>query len=70
MSTLTAGSATRREHKSRRASVYLSASSRMTILCRPAGSVTFFCANILILFRTVSMPLGKGAVEGADEGCG
>jgi hypothetical protein len=29
----------------------------MTILCRPGGSVTFFCANILILLRTTSMPL-------------
>ena len=36
---------------------YLSASSSMTILCRPGGSVTFFCANILILFRTTSRPL-------------
>jgi hypothetical protein len=36
---------------------HLSASSRMTILWRPGGSVTFFCANILILFRTTSMPL-------------
>ncbi len=29
----------------------------MTILWRPGGSVTFFCANILILLRTTSMPL-------------
>lgn len=36
---------------------YLSASSRITILCRPGGSVTFFCAKDLILFRTTSMPL-------------
>ena len=37
--------------------MYLSASSRMIILCRPGGKVTFFWANILILFRTTSMPL-------------
>lgn len=36
---------------------HLSASSRMMILWRPGGSVTFFCANILILLRTTSMPL-------------
>ena len=36
---------------------YLSASSRMIILCRPGGSVTFFCAKALILFRTTSIPL-------------
>ena len=30
----------------------LSASSRMITLWRPAGSVTFFCANILIFSRT------------------
>lgn len=36
---------------------HLSASSRMTILWRPGGSVTFFWANILILLRTTSMPL-------------
>jgi hypothetical protein len=35
----------------------LSASSSMIILCRPAGSVTFFCANVLIVLRTVSIPL-------------
>lgn len=35
----------------------LSASSRITILCRPGGRVTFFCANALILPRTTSMPL-------------
>mmetsp|Transcript_25085 Transcript_25085/g.53786 ORF Transcript_25085/g.53786 Transcript_25085/m.53786 type:complete len:218 (+) Transcript_25085:1014-1667(+) len=34
----------------------LSASSRITILCRPGGSVTFFCANILMRFRTTSIP--------------
>lgn len=36
---------------------YLSASSRMIILCLPGGRVTFFWANILILFLTTSMPL-------------
>jgi hypothetical protein len=36
---------------------YESASSRMMILCRPAGRVTFLCANVLILFRTTSIPL-------------
>lgn len=36
---------------------YLSASSRITILCLPGGKVTFFCAKALILFRTTSMPL-------------
>ena len=36
---------------------YLSASSRMIILCRPLGRVTFCWANILILLRTTSMPL-------------
>ena len=35
----------------------LSASSSITILCRPGGRVTLVCANILILFRTTSMPL-------------
>lgn len=35
----------------------LSASSRMTILCRPGGRVTFFWAKAFILFRTTSMPL-------------
>lgn len=39
------------------AAAHLSASSRITILCRPGGSVTLVCANILILFRTTSMPL-------------
>ena len=38
----------------------LSASSRMMILWRPGGRVTFFCANILILLRTTSMPLQTG----------
>ena len=38
---------------------YLSASSKITILCRPGCRVTFFCANILILFRTTSSPLQK-----------
>ena len=37
---------------------YLSASSKMTILCRPGGKVTFFCANCLIFVRTTSIPLG------------
>ena len=36
---------------------YLSASSRMMILCRPLGSVTFFWANSLIFSRTTVMPL-------------
>ena len=40
-------------------SEHLSASSRMTTLCRPGGRVTFFWANILILFRTTSMPLRR-----------
>lgn len=31
---------------------HLSASSRITIFWRPGGSVTFCCANILILLRT------------------
>ena len=38
-------------------SPHLSASSKMMILWRPGGRVTFFCANILILLRTTSMPL-------------
>ena len=37
--------------------LYLSASSSIIIFCRPLGRVTFFCANILILFRTTSIPL-------------
>jgi len=41
-------------------SVMLSASSRMTILCRPGGSVTFCWANSLILLRTTSIPLSNG----------
>lgn len=40
-------------------SSYLSASSRTTTLCFPGGSVTFFWANILILFLTTSIPLYK-----------
>lgn len=40
-------------------STHLSASSKITILCRPGGSVTFFWANILILFLTTSIPLHK-----------
>ena len=39
----------------------LSASSRRTILCRPGGRVTFFCANILIRFLTTSMPRSSDA---------
>lgn len=35
---------------------YLSASSRIIILCLPGGSVTFCWANIFILFLTVSIP--------------
>ena len=38
---------------------HLSASSKMMILCLPLGNVTFFCANILILFLTTSIPLYK-----------
>jgi hypothetical protein len=38
---------------------HLSASSRITILCRPGGRVTFFWANIFILLRTTSIPLRK-----------
>lgn len=38
----------------------LSASSRMIILNLPSGTVTFVCANILILFLTVSIPLRAG----------
>lgn len=41
--------------------IYLSASSNTTILCRPKGRVTFCWANILILLRTVSMPLSLEA---------
>jgi len=41
-----------------------SASSRMMSLWRPIGSVTFFCANVLMRLRTTSMPLRAGAVEG------
>jgi hypothetical protein len=36
---------------------HLSASSKITTLCLPGGRVTFFCANILILLRTTSIPL-------------
>ena len=35
---------------------YLSASSRMTSLCLPGGSVTFFCAKPFIRLRTTSIP--------------
>ena len=35
----------------------LSASSKIIILCRPFGKVTFCWANILILLRTTSIPL-------------
>ena len=45
------------KHRYNRA--HLSASSRITILCLPGGSVTFFCAKALILFRTTSIPLHK-----------
>ena len=38
-----------------------SASSSRIILCRPGGRVTFFCANILILLRTTSMPRSSDA---------
>jgi hypothetical protein len=43
--------------------VIASASSRMITLCRPGGSVTFFCANILILLRTTSMPRSSDALS-------
>ena len=33
----------------------------MIILCRPGGNVTFFCANILILFLTTSIPRASEA---------
>ena len=36
---------------------HLSASSSTMILCFPGGSVTFFCANILIFSRTTEIPL-------------
>lgn len=39
---------------------HLSASSRMMIFWRPGGSVTFCCANILILLRTCRDD-GRGA---------
>ena len=49
---------------------HLSASSRMMTLCRPGGRVTFFCANILILLRTTSMPLSKQCACGQiSHGC-
>src|SRR5277367_891654 len=35
----------------------LSASSSITILCRPGGKVTFFCANPFIRFLTTSIPV-------------
>ena len=44
--------------------VMLSTSSRMTILCRPGGSFTFFRENILMLFRTTSIPLQIGREGG------
>lgn len=34
---------------------------KMIILCFPAGSVTFFFANSLILFMTTSIPLASEA---------
>mmetsp|Transcript_41537 Transcript_41537/g.88623 ORF Transcript_41537/g.88623 Transcript_41537/m.88623 type:complete len:421 (+) Transcript_41537:139-1401(+) len=40
-----------------------SASSRTMILCLPGGSVTFFCANALILFLTTSMPRSSEALS-------
>ena len=43
--------------------VMASASSRITTLCRPGGRVTFFCANILILLRTTSMPRSSEALS-------
>ena len=43
------------------ADVMESASSSRTILCLPGGRVTFFCANILILFLTTSMPRSSEA---------
>lgn len=41
--------------------VILSASSKITILCLFSGSVTLFCAKLLILFLTTSMPLESEA---------
>jgi hypothetical protein len=38
---------------------YLSASSRIIILWRLGGRVTFFCAKALILVRTTSIPLSR-----------
>lgn len=38
---------------------HLSASSKIIILCLPGGNVTFFWANIFILFLTTSIPLDK-----------
>lgn len=46
-----------------RAELHLSASSSRTILCRPGGNVTFFCANILMRLRTTSMPLSSDALS-------
>lgn len=44
---------------------HLSASSRITILWQPGGSVTFCCANILILLRTCKTTVGcKGSAQG------
>ena len=45
------------------ADVIASASSRIISLCRPGGRVTFFCANILILVLTTSMPLESDALS-------
>ncbi len=42
---------------------HLSASSRMMILCLPAGSVTLRWAKVLILFRTTSIPLWPGCIQ-------
>ena len=41
----------------------------MTTLCRPGGSVTFFCANCLILLRTTSMPLQHASEHDVDLPC-
>ena len=48
----------REEGGGRRRGRYLSASSRMTIFCRPWGRVTFFWAKPLIRLRTTSIPGG------------
>ena len=50
-------------HKHKQFALYLSASSKMLILCRPFGKVTFWLANILIWFLTTSIPLSLDALS-------